>query len=267
LEEKGAEVGPAGGQFEIDGIKVVVPEGALDKTTFLTLKKVRPSDNAEMEVELGPSDVKFSKPVEISYQAAEGTDLSQMKLASWGGRGWRPLRYRDPYGINIIRAEVFGGCRIGLTRDYDCRANVCRIDRDCFAGEVCDGYGGCVPAYSFGGGGFDCVDHDCACDGDDCHPCDYFDVCHEGGRYWCTDGDPSCDRDYYCDGDYCGDDLYCRVDDDCDFGGSCFSGSCRDYRRNDFYDDCYGDDCFDVCRVDRRGWGWGWGRWALPNKP
>jgi hypothetical protein len=227
----GAEVGPAGGQFEIDGFKVVVPEGALEKPTYLTLKTLEPTQDSKANVELGPEGITFKKPVNISYQAPEGTDVSGAKLAFWGPRGWRPVPYADPLGYGGYGGDFWRGGRFGLAYDYDCRADTCFYDRDCFGGEVCGyrgGYRGCFR-------------------GDEDIDIDYdVDIDDDGYSF-----------DYDVDIDYDDHDFDC--DCDCD-GDGCFH-TCGLYGYG-YSRPYYGGYNYNVCRNPYRPWGAGYRPWG-----
>jgi hypothetical protein len=203
----GADIGPEGGQFQVDGVTVIVPEGALTQTTHLTVAKVPATDGAEMAIDLGPEGVAFQKPVTVSYQAPDGTNVQEMKLSALASQGWRPLRYRESVSITIISAEVDRTCRIGLTRSRERCGNGRDDDRD---------------------GLSDCADPSCRFR-DSCRDWDSCDAPRRGCEWWgCRTGEVcvrvdaddlrrrSNDCDNFCDSEWdCDDD--CNDDwNDCD---------------------------------------------------
>jgi hypothetical protein len=86
-------IGPQGGRLALAGFEIVVPPGAVSKTTLFSIRlPVEITTSKFVRAEFGPHNVQFAVPVTIRLPlqgtTAEG-DVSHVLW--WNGYGWEPF--------------------------------------------------------------------------------------------------------------------------------------------------------------------------------
>jgi hypothetical protein len=85
-----AWIGPAGGRIDFVGFTLIVPPGAVDKTTMFTIRlPVDPQGSEHVVAEFGPHNTQFAQPVTIGFPY-RGTTVEGDASASvvWWNDGW-----------------------------------------------------------------------------------------------------------------------------------------------------------------------------------
>jgi hypothetical protein len=85
-----AWIGPAGGRIDFVGFTVIVPPGAVDKTTMFTIKlPVDPQGSEHVVAEFGPHNMQFAQPITIGFPY-RGTTIEGDASGTivWWNDGW-----------------------------------------------------------------------------------------------------------------------------------------------------------------------------------
>jgi len=88
-----AWIGPEGGRIDFVGFTVIVPPGAVDKTTMFTIKlPVDPQGSEHVVAEFGPHNTQFAQPITIGFPY-RGTTVEGDASATvvWWNDGWVPM--------------------------------------------------------------------------------------------------------------------------------------------------------------------------------
>jgi hypothetical protein len=85
-----AWIGPAGGRIDFVGFTLIVPPGAVDKTTMFTIRlPVDPQGSEHVVAEFGPHNTQFAQPITIGFPY-RGTTLEGDATGTivWWNDGW-----------------------------------------------------------------------------------------------------------------------------------------------------------------------------------
>jgi hypothetical protein len=89
-----AWIGPAGGRVDFVGFTLIVPAGAVAKTTMFTIKlPVDPNGSEHVVAEFGPHNTTFAKPLTIGFPY-RGTTIEGDPGAAvvwWNGDAWQNM--------------------------------------------------------------------------------------------------------------------------------------------------------------------------------
>ena len=89
-----AWIGPAGGRVDFVGFTIIVPAGAVTKTTMFTIRlPVDPDGSEHVVAEFGPHNTNFAKPLTIGFPY-RGTTVEGDPGAAvvwWNGDAWQNM--------------------------------------------------------------------------------------------------------------------------------------------------------------------------------
>lgn len=123
-EEPGVrEIGPAGGEVRLEGVRVIVPGGALSQATRIRISNApdgNPPGNIGTAVEIGPDGTSFAQPVvvEFRFEAVQLPDPARpeaVRVATASGPVWEPLPGGSADEQNgLVRGETTHFSRFGV---------------------------------------------------------------------------------------------------------------------------------------------------------
>jgi Cys-rich repeat protein len=213
---------------ELGGLTLVIPAGALDKDTTITVEvgdNVLPSTSvAGTSALFGPSGLVFKKPARMTMPLKPGVDASKVFIQGVEDNMTKFKIAHSSITVNSNSTVSFDV--LGFTTFQPGLGLACVADSDCASGQACQN-GECVELTACTSdsqcpAGFTCSNGACAAALDGGQP--------DAGLTCQTDAD--CGARYACVSNQCvpvdnADAGVCVTDSDCSNGGLCVNGQCQ----------------------------------------